>query len=264
MICDHYQHALLELAARGADPDPGLFAHLQACSSCRSAFENERSLFASIDSCLRSSVNAEIPASFLPTIRTEVQRELQRESQPSRGNGRVTDLLVRASALAAAAFILFIFARLDRRVKPQSRDDQLATQRTESPVAPSTTAAAKQLQGSSHQITNSNRNGLASKAVSILNKNSFQTKNSEPEILVPPDQEILLARYADQFRRHHRSSSTLLTEIAPDQKGPLQVPLIQIAELDVKPLAPDEKIDHKIGDKNGQTYDQEEYDLRKE
>ena len=65
----------------------------------------------------------------------------------------------------------------------------------------------------------------------------MRASSSAPEILVPPDQEILLARYADQFRRHHQSSATLLTEVAPDQTAPLQVPLIQIAELDVKPLA---------------------------
>ena len=65
----------------------------------------------------------------------------------------------------------------------------------------------------------------------------MQADSSDPEILVPPDQEILLARYADQFRRHPQSSATLLTEVAPDQTDQLQVPLIQIAELDVKPLA---------------------------
>ena len=54
MTCHYYKQAILELAARGPEtkPDPKLEAHLQACSSCRSAFENERSLFASIDSCL--------------------------------------------------------------------------------------------------------------------------------------------------------------------------------------------------------------------
>jgi hypothetical protein len=71
----------------------------------------------------------------------------------------------------------------------------------------------------------------------VSDKNPVRASSSAPEILVPPDQEILLARYADQFRRHHQSSATLLTEVAPDQSAPLQVPLIQIAELEVMPLA---------------------------
>ena len=75
MICDHYKQALMELAARGADPDLQLLAHLQTCSSCRSAFESERSLFASIDSYLRTSANADIPSSFIPTVRAQLQRD---------------------------------------------------------------------------------------------------------------------------------------------------------------------------------------------
>jgi len=256
MTCDHHQHALLELAAHGAEPDPELSAHLQACSSCHSAFENERSLFASIDSCLRSSANAEIPPSFIPAVRAQLQRESQRESPTARGSSRATDRLVWASAFAAAAFILFFFARLDHRLKPQSRDDHFATQTTESPVAPPTIAAAKPPRGDSPRIAPATGKRFTSKAAIVLNKNSQQIKNPEPKIIVPPDQEILLARYADQFRRHHRSSSTLLTEIAPDQTGPLQVPLIQIAELDVKPLASDQQLGQHIDQKIDQTYDQ--------
>src|SRR6202795_1623817 len=107
MICDHYKQTLLELAARGAEPDPELLAHLQASCSCRSAFENERSLFASIDSCLRSSANTEIPSSFIPTVRAQ----LQRESPSAQGSARITHPLLWLSAFAAAAIILFVFAR---------------------------------------------------------------------------------------------------------------------------------------------------------
>lgn len=246
MTCDHYQHALLDLAARGAEPDPQLFAHMQACSSCHSAFENERSLFASIDSCLRASANAEIPPSFIPTLRAEaVQREAQRERPTVRGSGRITDRLVWASAFAAAAFTLFIFTRPDRRVRPQPVDEQSVTKRTDSPVPPPLTAA-KPLQDANHQIVCAIAKPPAGKAVITLDKNSLQTESREPEILVPPDQEILLARYADQFRRRHQSSFTLLTELAPDQTAPLEVPLIQIAELDVKPLAPGQQIGQHI------------------
>src|SRR6202035_2814376 len=103
MICDHYKQALLELAPLGVEPDPQLLAHLRACSSCRSAFENERSLFASIDSCLRSSANTEIPSSFIPTVRAQLQRE-----SPAAQGARITNPLFWLPATAAAAIILFI------------------------------------------------------------------------------------------------------------------------------------------------------------
>jgi hypothetical protein len=249
MICDHYKQALMELAARGAEPDPQLLAHLQTCSSCRSAFENERVLFASIDSCLRSSSNAEIPSSFIPTLRAQLQRE-----SPAAQAARITNPLFWLPAIAAAAIILFIFASRGRQVKSQPTAEHFATERPESPVA-----SASPSQSSTAPITAAVGKRFATKAINTLDKNPVRASSSASEILVPPDQEILLARYADQFRRHNQSSATLLPEVAPDQTDQLQVPLIQIAELDVKPLADDQKIDHK----NNQSYGQE-YDVRKE
>jgi hypothetical protein len=231
MTCNHYKRALLELAAACVEPSPELHAHLQACSSCRSAFENERSLFASIDSCVRSSAKAEIPSSFIPTVRAQLQRE-----SPAAQGARITNPLFWLPAIAAAAIILFIFASQDRRVKSQPTAEQFATERIESPVATATTAASPS-QATIAPITAGLGKRFASKAIIRPDKNPVRASSSDPEILVPPDQEILLACYADQFRRHHQSSATLLTEVAPDQTAPLQVPLIQIAELEVKPLA---------------------------
>jgi hypothetical protein len=230
MICDHYKHALLELTAAGGEPDPQLLAHLQACSFCRSAFENERRLFVSIDSCLRSSVNAEIPPSFIPTVRAQ----LHRESDPAQRRRTLTDRLLWVSAFAAAAMILFILARPDRRITPQGRDDQFVTQPTQSPVA-SPTTAANPSQLIVPQITPAIASSFAHKAVISPNKKPLQTEHLDSAVIVPPDDEILLARYADQWSRHH--DSTLSAEINTHQLDPLQVPLIQIAKLDVKPLA---------------------------
>jgi len=242
MTCHHYKQALLELAAVDVEPSLELGAHLQACSSCRSAFEYERSLFASIDSCLRSSANAEIPPSFIPTVRAQLQRE-----SPSTQGARITNPLLWLPAIAATAIILFIFARQDRRVKQQPTDEHFATQQTKSPVATATTAAGPSL-AITVPITTAVRQHSASKAIIMPDKKPPRASSSDPEILVPPDQEILLARYADQFRRHHQSSATLLTEVAPDQTVPLQVPLIQIAELDVKPLADTQQQDGQQND----------------
>jgi hypothetical protein len=233
MICHHHKQALLELVAAGVEPNTELHAHLQACSSCRSAFENERSLFTSIDACLRSSAAAEIPSSFIPTVRAQ----LQRESPSAKGSAPITNPLLWLPAIAAAAIILFIFASQDRRVKSQPTVEQSATQRNESPVATATTAASPSQATAAPIHRSSNGNRHPNKTVIVSDKNPVRASSSAPEILVPPDQEILLARYADQFRRHHQSSATLLTEVAPDQSAPLQVPLIQIAELEVMPLA---------------------------
>jgi hypothetical protein len=246
MICDHHKDVLLELAAAGVEPDPQLFAHLQACSSCSSTFENERRLFASIDSCLRSSVNAEVPSSFIPTIRAQ----LQRESLPAQRSSMLTDRLLWVSALAAAVIILFIFAHPDPRFNPQSRDDQLVTQRVQSPVAAPTTDANPS-QRTVPPITSAIANSFAHEPAIFPNEKPLQPESRDAEVIVPPDDEILLARYAEQWSRHHHSSSTLSAEINTHQLDPLQVPLIQIAELDVKPLADQQQYEqeHELREK---------------
>jgi hypothetical protein len=57
-----------------------------------------------------------------------------------------------------------------------------------------------------------------------------------PEVLVPRDQEVLLAEYAEQWRFHKRTP-LLAQDSDATILAPLQVAQIQIAELDVKLLA---------------------------
>jgi len=61
-------------------------------------------------------------------------------------------------------------------------------------------------------------------------------RNAFPEVLVPRDQEVLLAEYAKQWRAHKRPL-LLAQEFDATILAPLQVAPIQIDELDVKLLA---------------------------
>jgi hypothetical protein len=57
--------------------------------------------------------------------------------------------------------------------------------------------------------------------------------NPEPEVLVPRDQEVLLARYAEQWRGRKRAP-LLAENYGESNLEPLQIAPIQIAQLDVK------------------------------
>ena len=60
--------------------------------------------------------------------------------------------------------------------------------------------------------------------------------NAMPEVLVPRDQEVLLARYEQEWGSRKRAP--LVAKTADETSAaPLEVTPIQIAELDVKPLA---------------------------
>ena len=244
MICDQYKNALIELAAAGAEPGQELRSHLQACLHCLTAFENERRRFASIDSALRSSANTEVPSSFIPSVRARVQHE----SSAAPAIAPVSDRLLWVSGLAVAATILFTFSLFNHRVKSSPTEEPFVIQQPHSPLIPQTSPTSQNL--SSHPAPGKS---LASKPVIAQAKHSTQIHTTEPEILDPPDQEILLGRYANQWSRQHHSPA-LVTESASDQTDPPQVELIQIALLDVKPLAPDQEDDPRID----QIYKQEQ------
>jgi len=65
-------------------------------------------------------------------------------------------------------------------------------------------------------------------------------KQTEIELLVPLDQEVLLAGYAAELRSR-KSAPVMAKGSAEPEPALLQVELIQIAQLDVKPLAEAER-----------------------
>ena len=104
MPCKHHKDALMEAAASGAEPQGELRAHLDFCVDCRAAFEQEQSLFASIDAGLHVAANVEVPVSLLPRVRARLDEEIA----PQR---RWIQPLIFAAASVALLFAVFLFAR---------------------------------------------------------------------------------------------------------------------------------------------------------
>ena len=227
MPCKHYKDALIEAAAGGAEPQGDLRAHLAGCTDCRAAFEQEQSLFASIDTGLQFTANSEVPASLLPCVRAS----LDEESLPRRI--WVTNWLVLASAAVLA--VAFFAARAVWR--PNAVNQPVVIAET-APVEHGV-SAPPQNQGSvaepivekeivpKHQLVIANNH---------LVRETLVKGKSKPEVLVPRGQEILLAEYAEHWSLHRRPL-LLAQEFDSTILPPLQVVPIQIAELDVKLLA---------------------------
>jgi hypothetical protein len=57
-----------------------------------------------------------------------------------------------------------------------------------------------------------------------------------PEVLVPPDQEVLLVSYAEQWRQRKRLP-LVAANFDATTLSPLQIAPIQISQLDVKLMA---------------------------
>ena len=226
MPCEHHKDALIQAAASGVEPEGELRAHLEACDSCRAAFAEEQALFASIDAGIHVKANADVPVSLLPRVRARLD-----EADAPR-NSWITSRFVLATA--AVVVVVFFAARAVRHINA-GREPVASVERTNVPqVAPPSPRQSPVVVSSGvknsvapRQFNSPKNSAAAEVAVGV---------KTEPEVLVPRDQETLLAAYAEQWNLHKRapliaqdSNATILVQ--------LQIAPIQIDELGVKLLA---------------------------
>jgi hypothetical protein len=226
MPFEHHKDALIEAAASGVEPEGELRAHLEACDSCRAAFAEEQNLFASIDAGLHVKVNADVPVSLLPRVRARL------DEADSRRNSWITNGFVLATA--AVAVVAFFAARAVRHTNAWHQPVETARKTNVPPVAPPSQKQTALVISPVEKKSNSPRQFTSAKNSSAAEVTV--RRNTEPEVLVPRDQEILLAAYAEQWNLHKRallkvqdSDATILAQ--------LQIAPIQIDELGVKLLA---------------------------
>jgi hypothetical protein len=222
MNCASRRNALIELAATGGEPVSELRAHLHQCPSCRAVFESERNLFTAIDAGLRAGARVEVPTSLLPRVRTRLD-------ESPRYNLGAAHLRKITLAIVAAAILLLSINSLRHPKRPQTP--------SRSPSLASPSSIASQPLTPSPQLAAPERDKNRFSERRRIQRQSPGIAPHGDEILVPPDQEILLAKYASQLSRRRTAGPVVAVQSAPPDSQPLEIALIQIAELDVKPLA---------------------------
>lgn len=225
MPCEPYQDALTAAAA-GAPATRALRSHLTSCEVCRTALAEEQALLASIDAGLHTVANTEVPPSLVPSVRVRLQ-----ESAPARARWVVPFLVPAAAVLLVA---LFVAHELRWFTRKPSENNSTASATPPQPSAhsqlPSVTAQPPQQSARAGAVGASRGPSSAQFSPRAAHPETF------PEVLVPRDQEALLADYAQQWRSH----GTIVLAAAPLSDAPvrpMEVAPIQIELLDVKPLA---------------------------
>jgi hypothetical protein len=223
MPCEHYKDALIEAAASGSTPQGDLRAHLAGCASCRSAFLEEQSLFAALDSGIHTIANAKVPASLLPCLRVAL-------NEVARPGLRWARSLVFVSAGVALASVILLFVRPRHTApgdiaklnlgSPASRTASARTSNPENSARESTQVAAVRV-GHSHTAQDSTR--LHSAA------------SSNPEVLVPPDEREAFARLVAVLNEHGDVASGLLAKV-PQKDAPVTGEPPKIPDIQIKPL----------------------------
>ncbi len=222
MPCQHYKNALIEAAASGSHPQGELRAHLDVCLDCRAAFEREQSLFASIDTGLHVTANAEVPASLLPRVRARLDEEIA----PQR---RWIQPMIFAAASVALAFVIFLFAR-PHHASPDSQ----AKQTPQLPVSETpVTDDGHPNSGSGSQIVSFNRNNSHKRVHSTLLR---PVASGQPEVLVPSDEREALARFILVLQERREVAVALVMPATPTKDESPSLEPLQINGLEIKPL----------------------------
>lgn len=221
MICASRQAAFIELAATGAEPVSELRDHLHECPTCRGILERERNLFSAIDAGLRASTHVEVPGSLLPQVRARIAERSAPGFAPYH---------LRKMTLAIAAFAALLLSI--NSLRPGKQPPVSPPSRLASPALP----ANDILFVSAEPATAKSSRKLFHPPVAVQQPPA-RLAQSHPEIIVSSDQEILLARYADQLNQRRNARAVVTARATSVEPQPLELELIQIAQLDVKPLA---------------------------
>jgi hypothetical protein len=222
MPCENYREALTEAAATDSPPSRELRLHLDACVSCRSAFSEELQLFAAIDTGLRAA-NADVPPTFLPRVRASLENA-------SASQSRLAPFLIFAAASAAIVLMVFIAARPRQEIKDTQARQIFSVPPRENPEinARSEASGTPAIAASSHSYRAApRRNSTPPNSAS----------STRLEVLVPPQEREGLARFISSQQER---SDVVVALVAPAQDHKdmlLSVKPLEIAELEVLPLA---------------------------
>jgi hypothetical protein len=221
MNCQQFQKRMLEsLAASEAQLGREVAAHQQWCPICRAYYEMQSRLFRSMDAGLEAVANEQIPPSLIPAVRVRLQEQplLEHAWLPSWSFVPV----------AAVAMLAVGFSYVRHRPESQSRFSQSASVTSgsvanpERPAPPSEKSVNARPRQKRNLASSTTLSPTASEAV--------------PEVIVLTEERQAFARFVAELPRE-RDVALALTRPAPVvQDDPVEIALMQIDSLDVKPL----------------------------
>lgn len=227
MFCEAYRETLKDAAADGSAIRDEVRSHLAACGACAAAFSEEQALFAAMDSNLSKLVNAHAPPSLLPRVREAIYR-----GRVSSRRAFLNWVWLPAAAAAAVALAVFL-PRVFHSAQPQNVSVSVVQ------PTPPAIRAAKTAKNSSSVPSDHSRNGNGNRRATLPIVAGRSV--SEPEIIVPQQEEVALASYAAMLRKHADLAQGLLDSGVKKSATiePLVIAEIDSSELKIEPLVRD-------------------------
>ena len=219
MFCSTYNKSLTDAAASG-EASPAQREHLASCESCRAAFASEQSLFAAIDSGLRSATNSEVPTTLIPCVLVAINNEPAR--RPS------FQKWIFAGAVVTCALAATIILQLKQREAPVP----FKTAVTQTPARSSPQFGV--LRPSVSAAPESPRR--ANKSETVRPRPTDAAASITAEVLVPDEERAAFAKFLAHQKRRAAESSAAVLLVPEAPKELVAIPPVEIASLKVIPL----------------------------
>jgi hypothetical protein len=220
MSCEGYRDRLIDgLASGESSLDGDVTGHLRACAECKRFYEAQVHLFGAIDSGVQTMVNEAVPVSLLPRVR----RLVAEAGVPRQAWGFAWGF----AAVGIAAMVVIGVGLLRRN--PENAGGVTARV----PAFTQGVREAARVAPVQSQVT-----AAAPKFHTIKVKNVIVPNDGEarPEVLVLVEERAAFVRFVTDLPKE-RDVAVALTRPATDRNDEaVEIALLQIDELDVKPL----------------------------
>jgi hypothetical protein len=226
MNCQRCQQQISESLATGASVlPPEVAAHESSCLSCREFYAAQQTLFQSIDAGLHSFANQPVPPSLLPSVRARL------DDMPAAQPSLIPHW--RTVVVAAVAILALAVSYALRRPIPQPDFQQhasVAVQSTEDRQA-----AAPETHPEGPEVARASAPAHVSASL-LAKRASTSTSSSASEVIVLPEERAAFAQFVAEVPTEREVALALTQPAAPMPDAAVQIALLQIAEVEVKPL----------------------------
>jgi hypothetical protein len=219
MNCRQCQEKILESLAASAGLLPQeVAAHQDSCAACHEFCASQRTLFQSVDAALRSIANHPVPPSLLPGLRAYLDEHPVSPRATFPG-----------WSLAVAALVLLVVGIVYSSRRSESRSNSW-----QSASIPSGGAAA--VPEASVQPPRKSPSGLRSpkRKPTPLAKSSAETQ----EVMVLAEERRAFAKFVAEVPEETEVALALTHPAHAAADEPVEIALLQIDSLEVKPLEP--------------------------
>jgi hypothetical protein len=221
MNCKECQEEIVELLAAGAAQLPReVSEHQRTCPICGRFYETQANLFRTMNASLQALANQSMPPSLLPGIRARL------DQLPVTRRAWISSWSFAGIAVVAILAVSLSYVLRRPESHPNSSDNGTAVSRSVSNQVPAVQTARNPVTSPPPRT-----HGRASTAVP-----SLALSEPVPEVIVLAEERRAFAKFVAELPEERDVALALTRAASPSSDEPIEIALLQIESLDLKPF----------------------------